>query len=429
MGFTMSRGQARATAAASRGVLALTAGAAQAQDKTFTMKITTPTLNAALDQYAKVYAAAVEKDSGGRIKVEVYPASQLGAIPRQIEGTQFGAIQCAVIPPEFFVGIDERFEVLAAPGLVTSSAQGHRVAADPEVQKFYLALGAEKGLHGVAVAYAEPSEVISKNAIRHLADFKGKKIRIFASEFQSAAFKRLGTTPVAMSPSDVMAAIQQGSLDARSPASSCLSGLHFYDAAKYITMTNHAAIFYLVEISKKWFDALPPDLQQIVEKDAAGTVTSFKPRAIEIDNAANKIWTDNGGELINLPADEQAEMLKTLSSVGADISKEKPGLRRRLQDRQRRRAAQSVGGSRYRQPPPRNSRSAMTPATMKAQRAGGGEEKRRDHVGVLVGAGNFVGADQAGEAQGDQDIDRHARRHGEALRFHLSPSPRTSAIE
>src|SRR5579862_392599 len=87
-------------------VLVLAAGSAQAQDKTFVMKMTMPTVNAALDQYARVYGAALEKDSGGRIKAEIYPASQLGTIPRQIEGTQFGAIQCAVIPPEFFVGID-----------------------------------------------------------------------------------------------------------------------------------------------------------------------------------------------------------------------------------------------------------------------------------------------------------------------------------
>ena len=328
MSFSISRGLQRATTAAGALVaaLALTFGTALAQDKTFVMKITTPTLNAALDQYGKVFGAALEKDSGGRIKVEIYPASQLGSIPRQIEGTQFGAIQCAIIPPEFFVGLDERFEVLAAPGLVTSTAQGHRVAADPEVQKLYLGLGAEKGLHGVAVAYAEPAEVLAKNAIRHLADFKGKKLRIFASEFQSAAFKRLGTTPVAMSPSDVMTAIQQGSLDASVAGVELLSGMHFWDAAKYITMTNHAAIFYLVEISKKWFDTLPPDLQQIVDKDAASTVTSFQARAIEIDNAANKTWTEGGGELINLPADEQAELLKTLSGVGADISKDKPAL-------------------------------------------------------------------------------------------------------
>src|SRR3984957_8181141 len=326
MSFSCRQWQAGGAAAAGALVVALTVGPARAEEPAFVMKISTPTINDIPDTFARNFGAAVEKDSGGRIKVEGYPASQLGAIPRQIEGTQFGAIQCAIIPPEFFVGVDERFEVLAAPGLVTSAAQGHRVAADPAVQKFYLALGAEKGLHGVAVAYAEPSEVVAKNAIRHLADFKGKKIRIFASEFQSASFKRLGTTPVAMSPGDVMTALQQGSLDAAVAGVELLSGLHFYDAAKYITMTNHAAIFYLVEISKKWFDTLPPDLQQIVEKDAASTVTSFQARALEIDNTAAKVWTDAGGELINLPADEQAELLKTLSSVGADISKEKPEL-------------------------------------------------------------------------------------------------------
>jgi TRAP-type C4-dicarboxylate transport system substrate-binding protein len=326
MNFVQCKLAAAAAASASILSLALTAAPAQAQDKTYVMKITTPTLNAALDQYARVFGAEVEKDTGGRIKAEVYPASQLGSIPRQIEGTQFGAIQCAIIPPEFFVGIDERFEVLAAPGLVTSIAEGQKIAADPEVQKFYLALGADKGLHGVAVAYAEPSEVISKNAIRHVADFKGKKIRIFASEFQSAAFKRLGTTPVAMSPGDVMTAIQQGSLDSAVAGVELLSGLHFFDAAKYITMTNHAGIFYVVELSKKWFESLPADLQQILEKDAAGVAVSFNPRAIEIENAAIKTWTDNGGELINLPADEQADMLKTLADVGTDVSKDKPAL-------------------------------------------------------------------------------------------------------
>ena len=165
--------------------------------------------------------------------------------------------------------------MLAAPGLVTSVAQGHKVAADSEVQKFYLGLGADKGLHGVAVAYAEPSEILAKNAIRHLADFKGKKLRIFASEFQSAAFKKLGTNPVPMSPSDVMTAIQQGTLDASVAGVELLSGLHFFDAAKYITMTNHAAIFYLVEVSKKWYDTLPADLQQIVDKDAASVAQSL----------------------------------------------------------------------------------------------------------------------------------------------------------
>src|SRR6202522_3163183 len=94
-----------------------------ADDKTFVMKISLPTLNDPTHQFAKNYAAAIEKDSGGRIKPEIYTASQLGSIPRQIEGTQFGAIQAWIGPPEFLVGIDERYEALSAPGLFTSFDQ------------------------------------------------------------------------------------------------------------------------------------------------------------------------------------------------------------------------------------------------------------------------------------------------------------------
>src|SRR5580700_5933257 len=193
--------------------LTMPIGTARAQDKTYVMKITAPTQNASPDTYARVYAAAVEKESGGRIKAEVYPASQLGSIPRQIEGTQFGAIQCAVIPPEFFVGVDERFELMAAPGLVDSMDHGQRLAADPAVRKLILGLGADKGLHGVALFMNAPSSVIAKAPIRNLADFKGKKIRVLASKFQTVPIERLGATPVAMTLGDVVPAMQQGAVD------------------------------------------------------------------------------------------------------------------------------------------------------------------------------------------------------------------------
>src|SRR6202048_839895 len=98
--------------------LAIAFTAARADDKTYVMKLGTATINESQHEWCKRFGAMVEKDSGGRIKGEVYPASQLGAIPREIEGVQFGAIQGYVGPPEFLVGIDERYEVLSAPGLV-----------------------------------------------------------------------------------------------------------------------------------------------------------------------------------------------------------------------------------------------------------------------------------------------------------------------
>jgi TRAP-type C4-dicarboxylate transport system substrate-binding protein len=318
--------QGLATAGTIVMAMTLTLATGRAQDKTYVMKFTLPTLNDPSYQFTKNYAAAIERDSAGRIKTEIYPASQLGSIPRQIEGTQFGAIQCAVIPPEFFVGVDERFEVMAAPGLADSMEHAQRLAADPAVLKLMLGLGAAKGLHGVGLFMNAPSSLIAKAPIRHLADLKGKKIRIFASQFQTVALERLGATPVAMTLGDVLPAIQQGAIDGAVGGIVVFTPMHFQDAAKYVTETGQPTVFVIVEISKKWYDALPAELQKIVDTNAAKGATAINPQAIEIVNNARKGWTDTGGELISLPPEEQAAMMKTLSGVGAEVSKAKPAL-------------------------------------------------------------------------------------------------------
>ena len=125
--------------------------AVHAQDaKTYEMKLSTATLNDPQHEWLKRFAAAVEKDSGGRIKAEVFPASQLGSIPRQIEGTQFGSIQAWAGPPEFLTGVDVRYETLSAPGLLSSDEQDLRVINDAPIREMMLGLGAEKGLQGVS---------------------------------------------------------------------------------------------------------------------------------------------------------------------------------------------------------------------------------------------------------------------------------------
>jgi TRAP-type C4-dicarboxylate transport system substrate-binding protein len=328
----MGRGNAtRASAAVAAAAIAvalslspaMTPGARAADDKPIVMKIALATLDDVLHQFAKNYAAAVEKDSGGRIKVEIYPASQLGSIQRQAEGVQFGAIQCQVVAPEFLVGIDERFEVLAAPGLVTSMAQGQRLAADPAVRQLMLGLGADKGLHGAALLMSTPSSVIAKAPLRHLADFKGKKVRIFASQFESVTMKRLGATPKPMTLAEVLPALLDNSIDAAVSALTIFGPMHFESAAKYITELGQPAIFGIVELSKKWYDSLPADLQQLLDKDALAESVAINPQAIAIDDGARKAWRAIGGELISLPDDEQSTLLKIVAGVGDEVSNAK----------------------------------------------------------------------------------------------------------
>jgi TRAP-type C4-dicarboxylate transport system substrate-binding protein len=307
----------------------LTLGGARAQS--YVMKVTTPTINDAPHLLAKNFAAAVERDSGGRIKSEVYPASQLGAIPRQIEGVQFGAIQAAVIPPEFFVGVDERFEVMAAPGMVDSLEHGQRIAADPAVLKLMLSLGADKGLHGAGMFIVQPDSIVSETPLRHLADFDGKKIRIFASDFQSAAFKRLGVTPVAMTLADVLPALQQGAIDGALGTIPVFVPLKYSDVTKFMVETEQPYVNVVTVMSKKWLEELPADLQKIIRDDATSVTTEIVPFTKDFITAQKKAWIEQGGELLKLPPEEQAALTAKVASIGADLSKDKPALGQAVQ--------------------------------------------------------------------------------------------------
>jgi TRAP-type C4-dicarboxylate transport system substrate-binding protein len=304
--------------------LSLSAASARADDKPIVMKIALVTLDDSLHKYAQNYAAAVEKASGGCIKPEIYPASKLGSIERQTEGVQFGAIQCQIVAPEFLVGVDERFEVLATPGLVTSVAEGQRVAADPAVRSLMLGLGADKGLHGVGLFMSAQSAIVSRSPIRHLGDLKGKKIRIFASSFERVAMQRLGATPKPMTLAEVLPALQDNALDGAISSIAIFNSMSYRSAAKYVTETGQPAIFAITEISRKWYDALPADLRQIIDSAAAAEVAAINPQAIEINSKARQVWIDGGGELITFPPEEQASMLKIMAGVGDEVSNTKP---------------------------------------------------------------------------------------------------------
>ncbi len=251
--------------------------AVRAQNNPIVMKLATATLNDGQHLWMKIFAERIEKKSGGRIKAELYPASQLGSIPRMIEGTQLGSIQIFNAPPEFFVGVDPRFELLSAPGLVSSEQQAIKLATDPEFVKAFLAVGANKGLIGVSMFIGGPAAFVTRAPFRTPADIKGRKIRVFASPFQIDQITRLGGTGVPMTLADVMPALQQGTIDGSLGNVGLFSALRYYDATKYLNETGQAFVFEMAAMSKRWFDPLPADLKAMILETAAGGWSGGQP--------------------------------------------------------------------------------------------------------------------------------------------------------
>jgi TRAP-type C4-dicarboxylate transport system substrate-binding protein len=304
-------------------------GSAAAQDnKSFVMKLSTATLNDTQHEWMRRFAAAVEKDSNGRIKAELYPASQLGAIARQIEGTQLGSIQAWVGPPEFLVGVDQRFEILGAPGLFQTEEQAIKTVADAEFAKAFLALGGNKGLVGSSLFFSGgPMAFATRAPFRTLEDLKGKKIRVFASQFQTEQMRRLGATGVPMTLGDVLPAIQQGTLDGAMSALQVMAAFQYYDSAKYLTETGHAYIFSVTMVSKKWLEGLPPDLQAVVMTAGKQIDVGWAPFVRAFIEQQRKAWVEKGGELITLSAADRAELMQKMRPIGDDVVSTKPELK------------------------------------------------------------------------------------------------------
>ena len=152
-------------AAAAAAALAWLAPAAPATAADFVMKFGTATINETQHQFIKFYKEEVEKASGGRIEVQVYPASQLGPIPREIEGVQLGNIQGFIGPVDFFVGVDPRFGVFSAPMLFKDDANAEATIHDPAVEKAMFDLAAPKRMVGIATLAIGASDYGAKKPI------------------------------------------------------------------------------------------------------------------------------------------------------------------------------------------------------------------------------------------------------------------------
>lgn len=291
------------------------------------IKIGSPTIKESVHHWMLAFEKRIEKRAGKRIDVKVFPLSQLGTIPRMIEGVQFGTIELAMLPTGFMVGIDQRFQVVDAPGMFKDQAHGFRSVQDPEFKKAYWGIGEKKGVKMIGLFCPADTSYASRTPIRKIADFRGKKIRVFASAMEREALRRVGATAAPMPLAEVLPALQRGVLDGAKSAMVIYVAFKFQHTTKFVTKTVESLICVPTLASKKWFDKLPKADQKMVLEEAHLNDLEMQPRSIAFNENIYKVWQKIGGELIHLSPAENAEFRKRMSTVGDAVMKDKPEVR------------------------------------------------------------------------------------------------------
>jgi TRAP-type transport system periplasmic protein len=322
---------ALAVAAAFVCLLPVVAAAPAAAAAQFVMKFGTATMNEGQHQFLKLYKEEVEKASGGRIEVQIYPNSQLGPIPREIEGVQLGSIQGYIGPVDFFVGVDPRFGVFSAPMVFRDDANAAATVEDPAVQKAMYALVTPKRMTGIATLSLGASNYGSKKPIMRLADFSGKKIRINGTALERAKLAKLGASGIGMPLSEVVPALDQGTIDGTISGLSIFVAFKMNDLIKVITVTNDTYINSIAVVSTTWLDTLPPDLKKVVIDSGAAVQGKAQQWQFDFSKKLAGDWAALGGTVHTLPADDLAKMKTLLDPVADEVTKDQPAVHEMLQ--------------------------------------------------------------------------------------------------
>lgn len=295
---------------------------------TWTFKCSISTVNDVLHEWCKRYSARLEKRTHGQMRAQVFPAGQLGLGPRQIEGLQLGTIEAHIVPPDFLVGLDSRFQVLTAPFLFHDLDHAYRVLNDSEFLDKFLALGEDKGLKGVSLIPTAPASFVSRTPIRVPADLKGKKIRVLATPIEMAMMAALGATGVPMPLGEVLPALQQGAVDAVESSLAIFVPFKYYDVAKYHTNTNHYVITSIGMVSKKWFGNLPPDIQKVVIEEGRTLHVELLEWTKHFYGANGSVWKDKTKDgWIELTPEQRAAFRERMEGVDEQVARQVPPLK------------------------------------------------------------------------------------------------------
>src|SRR5471032_2207915 len=253
---------------------------------------------------AERFKLLAEKATGGRVRVEVYPNSQLYKDKEELEALQLGAVQMLAPSLAKFgpLGVKE-FEAFDLPFLFSSKTALYNVT-EGEIGKGMLRMLEAKGITGLAF-WDNGFKIMSANRPLHTpADFKGLKMRA------------LGALPQVLPFSEVYQALKTGVVDGTENPPSNMYTQKMYEVQKYVTLSDHGYLGYAVIVNKKFWDGLPADIRAALEK-AMREATTFEKAIAQRDNdmALEAIRNSGKIEVYTLSIKEQAEWRRALLPV------------------------------------------------------------------------------------------------------------------
>lgn len=265
-------------------------------------------------QAALKWKEMVEQRTGGKLKVQVFPSSQLGSGTQMVEQVQAGALEVAILPTAWIAPLAPSVQVLDLPFLFPSREVAHRVVDGPAGEAILQPL--EKvNIKGVAFWESGFKQFTGNFPIRQPADYKGTKIRTMPAPVIQEQFKAFGATPTMINFSELYSALQQKVVDGQENPIVTIANMRFFEVQKHLTLSDHGFIAYVFMVNKSFLEKLPADQREIF-LTTAREAGAYQRGLIKAAEAVHlETFKKAGLEIITLTPEQRSEFEKASRPV------------------------------------------------------------------------------------------------------------------
>jgi TRAP-type transport system periplasmic protein len=266
------------------------------------------------------FAELVDKKSGGKMKVQVFPGGALGSDQANVSALQGGTLEMASMNSGIFASLVKEFAIYDFPFLFGNPREADAVVDGPFGQGLHRKLE-EKGLVGLGYYELGFRELTnSKRPITKVDDIAGLKLRVIPNPINVDWVKALGANPTPLPFPELYAALEQGAVDGQENPVATIKGAKLFEVQKYMTLTNHQYNPQSVVISKKFWDGLSADEKKVVQDAASESAKYQREQSRAAAGTILESLKKNGMQVTELPAAEVGKLRDKMKPVIAKHS-------------------------------------------------------------------------------------------------------------
>lgn len=268
---------------------------------------------------ARFFAEEVERLSDGKMKVRTFGAASLGSDVQMQNALIGGAQEMMVGSTATLVGTVGEFAIWDVPFLFANSDEADAVLDGPVGQQLLDSLQPQ-GLVGL-VYWENGFRNLTNNRrkIEKAEDLQGIKLRVMQNPVFLDTFNAVGANAVPLPFSELFTALETGAVDGQENPFATILSSKFYEVQDYLTVTNHVYSPWIVLVSKRWWDQLSPDEQQILMQAAVASRDFERADAREQSDQALEALKAEGMEITVMPEEEIAKLREKAAPVADKV--------------------------------------------------------------------------------------------------------------